>query len=160
MTGPIDAAYHAFAQGLARRLVSAGFINDPLGLQVDPESDIAPEDDGGEGSEVETAAGVFKGDTQPVRTLMGGPRRRYVVERSPRLELAAWGVNTDRWKAAMAAATAGIAAMIDDDPTLGGAAERLELTGLESDPFPPNGEQAVFTFTLRVRSGDPLGGTY
>lgn len=159
MMGPIDAAYQAMNQVLADRLVNAGYLAAPSGLQIDPESMVGPDDDE-EGVEFQSVAGVFKGDTRPVRTLMGGPRRRYVVERTSRLELAAWGFDRDRWRAVLDGAVLGCSTLAEEDPTLSGQAEQFEVVGIEADPFPPNGEQAVLTFTLRVRAGDPLGGTY
>ncbi|MNT73171.1 hypothetical protein D3C72_2118450 [compost metagenome] len=44
-------------------------------------------------------------------------------------------------------------------PTLSGTAERLTLGEQTDDELPPNGISLFLTFTIRVRSGDPLGRT-
>lgn len=158
MSGPIETAYQAMTEVLAERLVAIGLLTTTAGLQIDPEGEIAPEEDE-EATDNQAAAGVFKGDTRPVRALLGGPRRRWVVERTSRLELAVWGPDRAARRLLIDQAVATCSTLAEDDPTLSGQAEQFEVAGVEAEPFPPNGEQAVLTFTLRVRAGDPLGGT-
>lgn len=157
MTAPIEIAYAALAEALADALVTAGFLTAPGLMQVDPEARWEPE---GEESEVQTAAALFRLKTAPVRQLMGGSSPRWVVERDARLELSATGpvpAGDPTHAARVLAVLALAAALPATDPTLGQTCERLELTINEDADLATIGLATGITFTLRVRSGDPLG---
>lgn len=151
---PIDTAYQAQAGGLATALLGAGFLASTDQLQVDPSSPNAM--DGDEAS-FATAAALVKLTTTSPRAIMGGPTRRYVVERTSRLELGVVGPDAAARAEVLGAALAACAALPEDDPTLGGLVERFFVGDQEDDDLPPNGAKVFLTFTLRLRSGDPLG---
>lgn len=152
--GPIDRAYAALGASLAGVLVGSGLLESVAGLQIDPAHVL---EETGEIDGVVRWAALVKLGTQAVRTIMGGPAARYVVEREARLELAVAGPAKDWCADVWAAALPAIAALPTADPTLGATAERFRISGLEDDDFPPNGAKALITFVLRVRSGDQLG---
>ena len=152
----IETAYSAFAEAVATALVTAGYLSQPAGLQIDPESLVEPT---GEETSVQRSATLEKIQTGPVRQILGRPERRWVVERSCRVEMMACGPARAPRLEVDAAAVAALATLANVAPTLSGACERLTLTGVEDEPVPPNGVSKIFTFTLRVRSGDPLGTT-
>lgn len=152
----IETAYAAFTAEIAAALAheDVAFIATAAALQVDPE---APIELGGDPDIFETAASVDKGDTGPVRQILGRPEQRWIVGRDCRVELQASGPNRSERLAAIAAAASALAVLPNGDPTLGGTCERLLLTGVEDETLEPNGVAKILTFTLRVRSGDPLG---
>jgi hypothetical protein len=152
----IDDAYAAFADALAAALVESGYLADATELQVDPESLIEPT---GDETDIVRTAALEKIQTGPVRQILGLPSQRYVVERQCRVELMASGPAREDRLEVDAAAVAAVAVLPNTLPTLGGACERLLLTGVEDEPVAPNGVAKIFTFTIRVRSGDPLGMT-
>lgn len=152
----IETAYAALVEAVGAALAheDIGFLASAALLQVDPE---APVELAGDVEDIETAASVEKVETRPVRQILGRPERRYVVERTCRVELQAVGPARATRLEIDAAAVSALAVLPDQSPTLGGTCERWQLTGVEDDPLPPNGVAKVLTFTLRVRSGDPLG---
>jgi len=151
----IETAYAALAAALSSALIAADFINQIADLKIDPTAAFEP--NGDEATLIKHAA-LLSVRTNIVRTLLGGPKPRYVIERECRLELAACGPASDAArKAALIAAQQAVVALAVDRPTLSGAAERLALTEQTTDELPPNGEVVLLTFILRVRSGDPLG---
>lgn len=158
MTAPIEAAYAALADLIAQTLVGAGFLGATSLLEVDPEAPFEPS---GDETEVVAAAALVKVRTGPVRQMLGRPAsaRRYVVERECRLELAQAGPNREARLSRDAAVVAALAVLPDQDPTLGGKVERWILGEQADDELPPNGTSVFVTFTLRVRSADPLGRT-
>lgn len=147
-------AYAAFTAALAEALVAAQFLPEAAALRVDPQDLVEPT---GDELEVQTSAMVENGQTRPVRQILGRPTQRWVVEGDCRVELMAWGPSGETRLEISAAAVAAVAALPATLPTLAGACERLLLTGLDEAPIEPNGVSKAFTFTLRVRSGDPLG---
>lgn len=152
----IETAYAAFAEAVGDALVEAGYLSAAADLQIDPEALVEPT---GEETSVQRSATLEKIQTGPVRQILGRPERRWVVERSCRVELMAAGPARVTRLEIDAAAVSALATLANDLPTLSGACERLTLTGVEDEPVPPNGVSKIFTFTLRVRSGDPLGTT-
>lgn len=150
----IDTAYAAFTDAVAAALVEAGFLDQAPDLNIDPEDMVEPT-----GDELVTtrAATVEKGETAPVRQILGRPEQRWVVERTCRVELLQYGPASDQRRTVDADAIVAIAGLASSLPTLGGACERLLLSESEQTPVEPNGVARSFTFTLRVRSGDPLG---
>lgn len=152
----VETAYAAFVAAVAAALADpdVGFITAADQLHVDPE---APIELAGDVESVETAASVEKVETRPVRQILGRPEQRWLVERSCRVELQAVGpARADRLQVD-ARAVAALALLPSSMPTLSGACERLILVGCEDEILPPNGVAKIFAFTLRVRSGDPLG---
>jgi hypothetical protein len=159
MTAPIETAYEALADAIAGALVEAGFILAAGDLAIDPPSAIEPI---GDETEVQTAAELFRLETKPVRELMGGGVKRWVVERTCRLELAAFGPvpdGEDNHEARLAAVFDAVAPLPATDPTLSQTVERLELVESQDDDLPPNGLKKSITFMIRLRAGDPLGRT-
>lgn len=153
----IEPAYTALAARLAQRLVACGFLSSLDALKVDPESAFEPD---GEETEVTTSAALVKVKTAPVRQTLGRPTGpRYVVERECGLDLSIAGPAQDLKALLELAVMTAVATTPGDDPTLGGLCERLELTGRNDNEIEPNGLAVFLTFTLRVRSGDPLGMT-
>lgn len=158
MTAPIEAAYTALAEALEAALVDAGLIGEGR-LERDPTAMWDPE---GEEGATQSAAALFKLETKPVRDLMGGGVRRFVVERECRLELASWGPvddGEDTHEARLDAAIDAVAPLPETDPTLGQTCERLELTDSADEEFWPSGLKRMVTFTIRLRAGDRLGRT-
>lgn len=156
MTAPIETAYAALATAIATALVAAGFLPAPAALQIDPPSPFEPS---GDETEVITAAALLVVSTEGNQRRLGGPVRRYVVERTCRLELAACGPVEALWRAALAAAETALAPLCDAEMTLGGTCEAVELGSFENEDLEPNGAQRLVTFLIRLRSGDPLGRT-
>lgn len=150
----IDAAYLALCDRVASALVEAGFLPEAERLQIDPEDLIEPD---GDELTVVNAASIEKGETRPLRPILGRPERRWVVERQARVELLSYGPARETRLEIDAEAVAALALIGVADPTLGGACERCDLVSLEDGTTPPNGVTKVFTYALRVRSGDPLG---
>jgi hypothetical protein len=161
MTVPIEAAYLAAQTAIAEALVAASFLSDAAQLEVDPTAPFEPDDESDDlnPAEFRTAAALLQLDTKPVRTLMGGPVPRYVVERQVRLELASYGGDKDVWGAALLAAETAVAGLPGSNPTLGGSSERFMFVEAVAEPLEPNGDQRFITFAIRVRSSDPLGKT-
>lgn len=152
----IDAAYVALADRLAAALVASGFIASAPDLHIDPSSAFEP---GGDEEELVTAAALSQLQTQPVRQMLGRASPRYVVERQCRLELAMAGPERLMNEPLLRAALAAVAIIPATAPTLGGAAERVTLGERADEDLPPNGVAMSLTFSLRVRSSDPLGCT-
>lgn len=150
----IDAAYAALCDHVAAALVAAGFLTNPEQLEIDPEDLIEPS---GDELTVMNAAAIEKGETQPLRPILGRPQRRWVVERRVRVELLSYGPAGETRLEIAADAVAALASVGLADPTLGGACERCDMVSLEDGTTPPNGVTKAFTYALRVRSGDPLG---
>jgi hypothetical protein len=150
----IDSAYAAFNMAVAGALVDVGYIAAPGDLRVDPESLVEPT---GDEEEFVTVATVEQVQTGPVRQLLGRAVPRWIVERQCRVELAAYGPARAERLDVDAGAVAALAQLPVTLPTLLGACERLALVSVESEPLAPNGVTKTFLFTLRVRSGDPLG---
>lgn len=150
----IETAYAAFACAVTQALVAGSFVLDDAAVRVDPEA--ASEPDGDE-TDIVTFATIEKGVTRPVRQILGRSEQRWVVERECRVELLSAGPARDRRLEIDAGAVAVLARLPTVLPTLDGECERLLLTGVEDEIVPPNGVAKVFTFILRVRSGDPLG---
>jgi hypothetical protein len=152
----IEPAYSALAAAIAADLVAAQFLPAATDLMIDPEAPFSPS---GDERVLVRAAALVKVRTGVVRTLLGGAGPRYVIERECRLELALAGP-ARLLRDDVADATLGLLALLSARlPTLGGAAERLTLGEQTDDELPPNGISLFLTFTIRVRSGDPLGRT-
>lgn len=152
----IEPAYSALAAAIADDLVASAFLPSASDLMIDPEAPFSPT---GDERQLVRAAALVKVRTGPVRTLLGGPSPRYVIERECRLELALAGP-ARLLRDDVAGATLGLLAQLPARvPTLGGAAERLTLGDQTDDELPPNGISLFLTFTIRIRSGDPLGRT-
>lgn len=152
--GPMLRAYAALAAELETALIGAGLLTHPGQLAIDPPDSILEE---GEPDGVLAAAALVEVETLPVRTVMGGPGPRYVVERTVRLSASVASPEKD-WRDGVAARVAeAVATLQVRKPTLDDAAERLMLTDATPEDLPPNGVSCLFTFVLRVRSGDPLG---
>ncbi|MBX3480087.1 MAG: hypothetical protein KF842_06780 [Caulobacter sp.] len=159
MTAPIETAYAALAAALADGLVAAGFLADAGDMQIDPPFAVEPD---GDETESRRAAELFRLETRPVRDVIGGGVRRYVVERGCRLELASFGPLADgeaSHEDQLGAVFNALAPLPGTDPTLGQTCERLMLTEALDDDLPPNGLKKMITFVIRLRSGDPLGRT-
>lgn len=149
----VPAAYAALADRLAASLVATAFLGATAQLRLDPES---PFEVTGDETSVVAEAALFGVATRVARDILGVPRR-YVVERECRLELGLAGPDRAVRLARMDATLAALAVLPETDRTLGGQCERWDLTASEDDDLPPNGQAVMLTFTLRVRSGDPLG---
>lgn len=152
----IEPAYNALAAAIAADLVAADFLPTAGVMEVDPSAPFTP---AGYERELVRAAALVKVGTGVVRTLLGGERPRYVVERQCRLELALAGPARLLRDAVADEALGRLAQLPARLPTLGGTAERLVLGEQTDDELPPNGVSLFLTFTIRVRSGDPLGRT-
>lgn len=152
----IETAYLALADRLALSLVASGFLDRVDDLEIDPSSIFTPT---GDEDELVRAAALVIVKTQSVRQILGGPAPRYVVERQCRLELAIAGPERLNGGALIQAALAALAIIPAAAPTLGGVAERLTLGDRTDEDLPPNGTALSLTFTIRVRSSDPLGCT-
>ena len=152
----IEPAYAQLASRIAEALVGAEFLTAAADLKVDPPAPFTPM---GDERDLVRAAALVKVQTGSVRQLLGGPGPRQEVERQCRLELAIAGPDRVRRAARVDDALAALAVLPVLHPTLSGTAERLMLGEQTDDELPPNGVSFFLTFTLRVRSGDPLGRT-
>lgn len=166
MTAPIDATYAVLLASLGAALFGAGFISVVGDLEDEPEGAWEPEDPTGDDDDpdagVKTAAALFPLEANPVRQLMGGGVRRWVVELPCRLELAVVGPvaeGSDSHKTLIRAALDAVAVLPADDPTLTQTCERLEIGGGVYEDLPPSGLKMMIDFTIRLRAGDPLGRT-
>ncbi len=155
MTAVIDLAYGELQRLIGVALVGCQFIKDQAGLQVDPPNSFEPQ---GYDEFLVTSAAILKLSASPTAQMLGATPR-YVVERTHRLELGAAGPQQADWQAALDNAVTACAPIAAVNPTLGGLCERLFLTVDETDDLPPDGQKAILTFTIRLRSGDPLGRT-
>lgn len=159
MSGAMDDAYRALGDTIAEALVAAGFLSAIEKLEIDPEGDWEPD---GEDTEVQTGASLIRLQTRPVRQIFGGGRTHYVVERDVSLSVGAAGTvpaGDPTHEQRVGELLPLLAAIPADDPTLGGACERVEMTAADDDLLPSDGIRKTLTFTIRVRSGDPLGMT-
>lgn len=152
----IEPAYSRLAEVLAQALFVANFLSDPAELKIDPPGAFEPS---GDERVLITAASLVKVQTQSVRQMLGRPLPRYVVERQCRLELALAGPSRGLRLAINEDLLAAIATLPGSHPTLDGLAERFVLNDQTDDDLPPNGVTVSINFTIRVRSGDPLGRT-
>lgn len=154
----IETAYTALRDLLQETLQSTGFLGSGQDLELDPESPFAPS---GDETDIISAAALVKVKTGPVRQLLGraADQPRYVVERECRLELAIAGPSRANRLAIDAETLTTLALLPAQHPTLGELVERFNLTEQTDDELPPNGVATFVTFTLRIRSGDPLGRT-
>lgn len=152
----IEPAYLRAAELFENALINAGFIIEAGGLKIDPPAAFEPS---GDERVLITAASFVKVQTGPVRRILGRPEPRYVIERQCRLELAIAGPNRGMRLAINEDMLATLAVLPDQYPTLDGMAERFNLVDQTDDDLPPNGITVSLNFTIRVRSGDPLGRT-
>lgn len=152
----IENAYLALAERLALALVACGFLDAVGELQVDPAAIFTPT---GDEEDLLRVASLVQLQTTPVRQILGRASPRYVVDRQCRLELAMAGPARLQNDALFNSALAAVAILPAAAPTLGGTAERLTLGERTDEDLPPNGTAVSLTFTLRVRSSDPLGCT-
>lgn len=157
----IERAYRGACSAIAQALIRAQFITAETDLHVD---DAAAEGLTGDEEEARTFAAILQETTRPERQLMGGSRKRYVVIRPFQLELAVVGPDAKPRRESLDRARLLIAGLPDADPQLQGACERFfigtqDQLGEEPGDLPPDGLKTVFPFTIRVRSGDPLGQT-
>lgn len=152
----IEPAYRRLVELVEAALIRAEFLTEPDGLKVDPPAPLEPS---GDERQVMTYASLVKVQTQVVRQILGRPAPRYVIERHCRLELAIYGPNQDQRLFISDDMLATLALLPNEHPTLDGFAERLILVDQTDDDLPPNGVTVTLTFTIRVRSGDPLGRT-
>lgn len=159
MTAPVDTAYEALRAALETALLAAGFIADGEALKDEPEGPWEPE---GDVDGVQVGAALFPLEVVPVRQLMGGTVRRWVVELPCRGEFAIFGNvadGEDSHRVRMRSALDEMAVLPSTDPTLTQTVERLEIGGATYEDLPPSGLKMLVEFTLRLRSGDPLGRT-
>lgn len=152
----IETAYTAFAAAVQVALREAEYLLPDGPLEIDPDSPFEPS---GDEEDLIRAAALVKLRTYVARQAMGRPAgsRRYVVERECRVELAMAGPNRAGRLVIEPAAVAALALLPEVNPTLNGACERLVMGERTDDELPPNGAAVFLTFTLRVRSGDPMG---
>ncbi len=152
----IETAYAALAELLETALRGTAFLEATQRLEIDPEAPFAPS---GDETDIIRAAALVKVKTAAARRTLGRPALspRYVVERECRLELAIAGPNRGDRLEISRQTLAVLAQLPDIHPTLSGAAERFVLGEQTDDELPPNGVATFITFTLRVRSSDPLG---
>lgn len=152
----IEPAYSELASCIADALVASNFLPAAAELKVDPPAPFTPN---GDERTLIQAASLVKVQTGSVRQLLGGPAARHVVERQCRLELAIAGPDRLRRENRVEDALLALATLPVRFPTLSGKAERLILGEQTDDELPPNGVSFFLNFTIRVRSGDPLGRT-
>lgn len=152
----IEPAYEELARLIAGALCAAQFIDKASDLKIDPEAPFTPS---GDERDLVRAAALMKARTGSVRQLLGGQAPRHVVERQCQLEMAIAGPSRVLKAARVSEALVLLAGLPNAHPTLGGRAERLILGEQTDDDLPPNGVTFTLTFTIRVRSGDPLGRT-
>lgn len=158
MTAPIETAFAGLKTALADALVADGFLAAPADLKVD---EPAPSEAQAVGV-LKTWAALTRGEVTTARTLIGTVPPRYVVELTCELTLVAHGrtaSGTPTVESLLSDALAAVAPIAAVNPTLTGACERVELVEMTSEALPPSGRYDRLMFTLRVRSGDPLGRT-
>ena len=152
----IEPAYLELGDRIAAALVAAEFLPTGADLKIDPPAPFTPT---GDERTLIQAASLVKVQTASVRQILGGVAPRHVVERQCRLELAIAGPDRLRRESRVEAALLALAVLPNLFPTLSGKAERLMLGDQTDDELAPNGVSFFLNFTIRVRSGDPLGRT-
>ncbi len=152
----IEPAYLRLAELIEQVLINAGLITEAGGLKIDPPGSFEPS---GDERVLVTAASFVKVQTAPIRRTLGRAEPRYIIERHCRLELAMAGPNKGMRLAINDDMLASLSLLPDQYPTLDGLSERLNLIDQTDDDLPPNGITVTLNFTIRVRSGDPLGRT-
>lgn len=150
----ISTGLAALQSAVAAALVQSGFLASTEGLEIDSASDLEPS---GDETALLTWSALTRGETRAVRTLLGLPVRRHVVEHRAVLDLAWAGPDRAAGEQVLGAALAAVAVLPNTVPTLGGAVERFFIEGGEDLPLPPNGWRTSLICAFRVRSGDPLG---
>ena len=153
--GPIDTAYEALAAEVRARLVLADFVAAPADVRIDPDGKVSTRRHG----VGETAAALISGGQSVGRSMMGGGSARHLVDRRARVELAISGGDVAWRDARVDNALTRLALLPIDLPTLAGACERLAIEEADEDDLGPgtHGRRITVTFTVRVRSADPLG---
>lgn len=164
MTAPIELAYEALGAKLAAALVAAEFLLATTDFVLNPTSPFEPtepdaEDDGEGEPTVQVTASLVKLKTGPVRQILGRPTQRFVVERLCLLELSVFGGDAARQAALYDAAITAAAGVPVAFSTLEGLCEMLLIAEAEDDAIAPSGDVTSITFSIRLRSGDPLGRT-
>lgn len=152
----IETAYEELALRVSEALNATEFLQDLTDLKIDPSAPFTPT---GNERTLVTAASLVKLRTGSVRQLLGGPAPRHVVERECRLEMALAGPDRLLRAYRIDSALGRLALLSATFPTLSGKAERLIVGEQTDDELEPNGLAFFLTFTIRVRSGDPLGRT-
>ncbi|MBJ7485960.1 hypothetical protein [Brevundimonas sp.] len=150
----LDAALAALAAAIAHRLVTAGYIATTEALAVDDADAVAPT---GEETDFVTWAALTRGETRTVRTLLGRPGSRFVVEHRATLQLAWAGPDRPAGRLLHSQTLQAIATLPVEFPTLSGAVERFFLEEGSDEPLPPNGWGTTLVCAIRIRSSDPLG---
>lgn len=158
MTAPMDIAAERLEAAINTALVGCGFSSTGA-LATDDRATLEAD---GEAEGHQTLAAFYFVDAKPVRALMGGATRRWVVEGEFRLETASFGATPTGWpthKALLDELLSAIAVLPEEDPTLGQTCERLEIEELQEDDFHVGGLKRSFTFIIRLRAGDRFGRT-
>lgn len=150
----VDTGFAALALAVSAALVDAGFIPIASALAIDDPDAVGPT---GQEETFLTWAALTRGETRTVRTILGRPAPRYVVEHRASLELAWAGPDQAAGKAALASALPAVALLTVDTPTLNGFVERFFLEEGSEEQLAPNGWQITLTCAFRIRSSDPLG---
>jgi len=150
----VPGAFQALAAVVADALAGAGFIPISTALAVDDPTAVGPE---GDETQFVTWAALTRGETRTVRSMLGRPKPRYVVEHRASLELAWAGPDREGGAVRLADALAAVAALPGNDPSIGGAVERFFIEEGSEEPLPPNGWQTTLLCAFRIRSSDPLG---
>lgn len=150
----VDAALNALASVLIERLLVSGYILTSADLHIDDADAVAPV---GNEADYLTWAALTRGETRTVRTILGRPAPRYVVEHRATLQLAWAGPDGAAGRARHALALQAVATLPVDHPTLTGEVERLFLEAGDDEPLPPNGWGTTLVLAFRLRSSDPLG---
>jgi hypothetical protein len=135
-------------------LTDTGFIPDAAGVAIDDPDAVGPN---GDEEVFLTWAALTRGETRTVRTILGRPKPRYVVEHRASLEMAWAGPDRQSGAEKLAQALAAIAALPGDNPTLSDTAERFFIEEGSEEGLSPNGWRTTLTCAFRIRSSDPLG---
>lgn len=150
----VESGFDALRGRIAPALTRVGFIPGETRLAIDDPGGLEPT---GDETEFQTWAGLTRGETRAVRTILGRSSPRYVVEHRAVLDLAWAGPDQGRGAIRLTSALTVVAALVFEDPTLGGGVERFFLEAGEDEPLSPNGRRTSLICAFRIRSGDPLG---
>lgn len=155
MTAPIDAAETALRAALVAALMNADAVPDGTALADKP---INPLDLTNAPSGGRLACALVRVGPRVRRVFIGGGSAIYALDALFNLEFAALDPSPAVRNALEGAVQDAVAIVLRDDPTLGGAVQRLDL---EDDPditdAPPSAVITAIPLAAAIQAGDALG---
>lgn len=157
MTAPIDAAETALRAALAAALINAGALPDGASLADKPVNPVPP---GDAPAGDRFAAALVRVGPRVRRIFIGGGGALYQLDALFNFEFAVLDSDAARRQALEGAVQDAVAAVLRDNPTLGGAVQRLDLEDApELTDAPPASVITAIPLAASIQAGDAMGRT-